>query len=356
MMKFAFLFLLFFIYYIAGMYENPALMVLFLTQFLLMGVMFVLSFYLKRHFQVSFMDRTVWAEKDRSFQWSLRTDNRGRLPVSRFVLEYRIFRQGERRGLREKVKGSGDCGIHRLTQEETAGSCGIFIFRAERLKVFDYLALFSGKKSLEDEMEVVVFPKRYEMRIETESFAEGDGTEYRQDSFAPGNDYDEVRQIREYREGDSVRHIHWNQTAKSGQLWVKEYADDFYTLFYALVSGLLRTLPSVCVFWRDKGAEGISGYEVRDDVQCRDLIHRLYRITGSGSGGAGSTDNGSEDLGGEDLGSADTGIDKKESRNKGEDSMMRITRDLSWYVGDRLIFRFSGQKLEEELAERTYRI
>ena len=46
--KFAFLALLLLLYYIAGMYDSPALMMLFLTQLLLMAVMFCLRSYLKR--------------------------------------------------------------------------------------------------------------------------------------------------------------------------------------------------------------------------------------------------------------------------------------------------------------------
>lgn len=69
MKKFAFLALLFSIYYVAGMYESMALMVFFLTLFLLMAVMFLLSFYLKRHIRASFMDQIVYAEKGEPFEW-----------------------------------------------------------------------------------------------------------------------------------------------------------------------------------------------------------------------------------------------------------------------------------------------
>lgn len=64
MKKFAFLALLLLLYYIAGMYGSPALMVLFLTQLFLMAVMFLLSFYLRRHLSVSFAEKMVSAEKD----------------------------------------------------------------------------------------------------------------------------------------------------------------------------------------------------------------------------------------------------------------------------------------------------
>ena len=39
----------------------------------------------------------------------------------------------------------------------------------------------------------------------------------------PGESDQEIRQIREYRPGDARRFIHWNQSARTGDLWIKEY-------------------------------------------------------------------------------------------------------------------------------------
>ena len=33
----------------------------------------------------------------------------------------------------------------------------------------------------------------------------------------------EIRQVREYRSGDSLRSVHRNLSARSGNLWIKEY-------------------------------------------------------------------------------------------------------------------------------------
>lgn len=79
---------------------------------------------------------------------------------------------------------------------------------------------------MEEKTDVFVFPPRYEMQIRKESDSDGLEDQYPQVSFLPGNNYEEVRQIREYRDGDSVRHIHWNQTARRDSLWVKEYEEE----------------------------------------------------------------------------------------------------------------------------------
>lgn len=352
MKKFAFLALLFFIYYIAGMYQNPALMVLFLTQLHLMAVMFILSVYLNRHLRADFADRLVWAEIDRPFTWKLRTQNSGRLPVSRFVMKFTISQKENEQVRKRKVSGSSDCGEESLVFEEIVGHCGILTFQALSLNVFDYLALFSRKQEMQGEMEVAVFPRKYETQIEMESVSAGAEEQHRHSSLLMGNNsYEEIRQIREYRDGDPIRHIHWNQTARTDQMWVKEYeeetrgpvrlfldpggeemqhpdgADRFYTLLYALLSGLLQTVPSVRVFWKEKEKTWISVMEVNEEQQCRELLFLLYQT-----------------------------MDIHQRTDQKPPGAMRLTGGLSWYAGDRLIFRFSKEKLLEELTQRTFRI
>ena len=361
MTRFAFLALLFCIYYIAGMYGSPALMVLFLTQLLLLPVMFLLSVYLKRHFTAEFSEKTVYAEKGIPFTWRLQTENSGRLPVSRFLVRIRIDRTGRRAWERKKVRGNSDCGRQTITLRDVPEHCGIERFHAEKLKVYDYLSLFSRTEKMDDEMRVIVFPGKYDMRIEAASAADGGENLYQHDPFLPGNDHDEVRQIREYRDGDSIRHIHWNQTARSGQLWVKEYEEEktgsvgifldlqgkenpsasdmdaFYTLLWSLIFGLMKSVSSVRVCWRSEEQGRVCGMEVRDEQQCRKLFAVLYRAAEGPEAEGREAD--------EPLG---------EYRILPGD--MRLTQDLEWLLGEKLICRFSKDTLEEELRDKVFRI
>lgn len=377
MRKSVFLALLIFIYYIAGMYENPALMVLFLTQLFLIPVMFILSRYLKKHLSVSVEEKTVFAEKDRPFTWTLKAENRGRLPVTRFALRFQIFRNGKAVKKR-KVYGNTDCGEHFISVQDRQEHCGIISYRSEELRVFDYLSLFSGKRRVEEKTDVFVFPPRYEMQIRKESDSDGLEDQYPQVSFLPGNNYEEVRQIREYRDGDSVRHIHWNQTARRDSLWVKEYEEEtkgravlfldlkdgkdktesaldaFYTLAQALIQGLMRNVSSVQVYWNcgtdrtensgkqkpeeteaaGKDRQEIYGMEIREEDQCRELLCVLYRAL--------ETDGGKESV--------------YAAEPPDLQGAMRLTLDLVWFKGEDLIFRFSEENLGQELSRQNFEL
>lgn len=174
------------------MYESPALLVLFLTQIFLMSVMFVLSVYLNRYLRAGFADKLVWAEKDNPFIWKLKTENNGKLPVSRFLMKLRVSQNGDEEGEKRKVSGSSDQGADCISYEDTAGHCGILTYQAVSLKVFDYLSLFSWKQHTADKMEVAVFPRRYEMKIETGDASVGNEEQYQQSSYLTGGSYEEI--------------------------------------------------------------------------------------------------------------------------------------------------------------------
>ncbi len=357
MTKVLFLLLLLLVYYISAMYESPALMVLFLVQLFLIVIMFILSVYFKRSLTVSFAEKIVWTEMGRPFSYQFHVENRGRLPVSRLTVKFRIEQPGKKSAKKAKLCGNGQCGESFLSGSAVLEHCGISAFRAYRLRVFDYLSLFSRRKKLDSAMEAVVFPRPYKMRIETGGMSSDREILRQQTAFIPGTDYGEIRQIREYRDGDSVRHIHWNQTARSEQIWVKEYAEEteskvslfldltaeqrspddrdaFCALLYGLLSGILPGVSSVQVFWQDRKNGGLVEMEVRDEEQCRELFLRFYRTGELFERGGGEA--------------SEFSLPAKDA--------MRLTGDLRWFVGDRLLFHFSKENLEPEMTGQIFSV
>ena len=96
-------------------------------------------------------------------------------------------------------------------------------------------------------MTVIVFPRKYEMNIDPGIFSQDGDDEDRRSLSLQGNNYGEIRQIREYRPGDPVRNIHWNQTARTGQLWVKEYEEREQAGGYRLLLGLSGAGEEFCL-------------------------------------------------------------------------------------------------------------
>src|SRR4029078_2494343 len=94
-------------------------------------------------------------------------------------------------------------------------------------------------------------------------------------------DSEEFIQLRDYRPGEPLRHIHWPSFAKAGRPVVKEYQDEYFTR-YALVLDTFGGAAENHVFEAavSVAASFVGGLEMRDALL--DLVFvedRAYRLT-----------------------------------------------------------------------------
>lgn len=352
MKKSVYLLFLLILFYTAGMYGSSALMVMFLVQFFLAAAMLVLSRHLGKHLGIRFAERTVFAEQGIPFSLKLCADNSCRLPAGRVLVKTEC-RQSKEKRKGKMIFAGCDTGETVLSKEMHMEHCGIAEMHLVRIRVFDYLSLFSYSGSLDARCRIIVFPRTIPIRIETGAFPP-ENRERDSEAFAEsGMDLEEIRQIREYREGDSMRHIHWNQTAKSGTIWVKEYEgesevradlildmgekesgsvldmDRFYMLLSGLLDGLLRCTDSVCVYIR--GGKESGKILVKNSSQCGKIFLYLYQMREGSQPGY-------------DMEAGNGALPPY------RDHVLRLTPDLELYCGESLVHRFSKEDLESEMS------
>lgn len=101
---------------------------------------------------------------------------------------------------------------------EYSGNIQICIREMEYL---DLLGLFSIRKQIESEGEMVVLPESSGEALSKKSGFQSGMSEL-EESKAKGNDFAEVTDMREYRPGDRIKDIHWKLSAKKDVLMVKE--------------------------------------------------------------------------------------------------------------------------------------
>lgn len=97
--------------------------------------------------------------------------------------------------------------------------CREIVTTVHRLKVCDYLGLFSLPVQKPGELRVIIKPVPLPPIPEPELPPEINNTLLKP---KPGGGYAEEHDLREYREGDSVRMIHWKVSAKKDELIVRE--------------------------------------------------------------------------------------------------------------------------------------
>lgn len=97
---------------------------------------------------------------------------------------------------------------------------GVYELGPGEVRVSEPFGLLQFVRKFRDLTEIVVYPEVHELsgvalgRGNTESGSRG----------ALGHRGDEFSNLREYRRGDDRRHIHWKSLARTGELFVKEFA------------------------------------------------------------------------------------------------------------------------------------
>ncbi len=298
-------------YYVGGLYRNQALTVLFLAELVLLPVLFCLSRYFRQRLSLQLHVHGAAGEKNSALPCKLTVYNRGILPVSRFVvklkMEYGLGNREEFRNLqsREKMKKTlyGGCGRgqSQLSFSVRSPYCGLLRVQLQRMKVYDYLTLFGGKKKLQQTMFLAVFPKEEPLGLSLPYPREADPFDPREQTIQnTGQDQQEIRQIREYRQGEETRHIHWNQSARSEELYIKEFeqeaiasvpvfldlseeiqwspkeADLFFETLAAVSFRLFRSRTAVKVWWYDGKAQTPVWGKAATKDQLWDVLLRLY--------------------------------------------------------------------------------
>ena len=346
MSKFAFIALALLTYYLAGMYLSLPLMIMSIAELMMLPFLFVLPRYLRKNVTAEFLKQSEAALERSKSKCGIVIRNKGRLPANRCQLRFRFRYFTEVRRKTVKLYCGADKGDSKSELSVQAEYCGLVQVKLDRIRVYDYLGLFSAKKTLDMAMELAVFPGEQSLQIIiSESLYGAEGlSEYTVNR--PGEYNDEIRQIREYQMGDSHRRIHWNQSARTDKLWIKEYEREtdtraevlltavgelsaermglFYKLLSAVVLGLLESTAAVNVCWYDGGKKSYVRTEVTDSGQCRDMLLILYRA--------------------ELISGADNGGNMPEH-------FLRVTADLELYRENSLIYRFSADQLDRELQE-----
>lgn len=128
------------------------------------------------------------------------------------------------------------CGPHLILP---TGHCGSFQVEAVRVRVCDYLGLFSFPARVQNPIRILVRPKP----IPIQDLPELDRYLARSWRPKPGGGYAENHELRLYRPGDNLNQIHWKLTAKTGKLTLREPMEPQRGL--VLLTMTLRGSPEV---------------------------------------------------------------------------------------------------------------
>ncbi len=145
----------------------------------------------------------------------LRLSNRSRFGTSKASV---VDRLPEPRGFEVPALRGG--GTTKIGVPLTFARRGIYMLGPAEVRVVDPFGLLRFARRFEERTEVVVYPRIHALP----GFPLRDGNIDDGTRGSVGRRGDEFAGLREYRRGDDRRHIHWKSLARTGELYVKEFA------------------------------------------------------------------------------------------------------------------------------------
>lgn len=285
-------------YCIAGIYQSLPLMLLFFIEFLLFLLMYVQAQYFKKKVSFSFAEgqRSIW--KGRDTCCSVDVYNQSKIPISHFRVKVEMTYGDTKRGASISLYGNSDSQMKSQVEFYIrADYCGLLYFSMENSRVYDYLSLFHPTKQDQSMVELAVFPE--EKYLSISFLSKGMDSIYQAipQIEHQGGQNNVIRQMREYRIGDSTRQIHWNLSARTEKVWIKELErereeapeiyldivmgkgqkkedlDAFYEIVSALLLGILRVKSGVRVWCQESFYK-----DVQEPENSRELLYLLYQM------------------------------------------------------------------------------
>lgn len=337
-------------WYLAGMYRSFPLLVLSIVELGLYVGSLVLCRVLRKGLSVGFVRERDSCEMDIPLTVEIRAENSSRLPVTRFSALLDIRHEEQRRRDTCTLWGSATRGAHVEALQLEVPWAGLVRLTLEEVRVYDWLSLSSARRSMDCRLELWVFPPDVPLRLVWPagawSAAQSAGTQVRND---PGSAYEEIRQVREYRPGDPARHVHWNLSAKTESLWIREYEQQtdetvavradlgsgegsgapsiscFYQVLYALLLGILERAAAVRVSWGDPRFPEPAERAAQDAHGCRQILGAIYETEGPDEPEAHATEDG-----------------------------FYLNRELELYHDGRLMHRFDPDGLDKEIQDGVF--
>lgn len=180
--------------------------------------------------------------------------------------------------------------------------CGIMEIGIDCVKIYDFLGIFYRKVKWKKTARIKIMPDFELMPLEitrkTREF-QADAQEFSQQRR--GDDPSEIYQVREYRERDSLKDIHWKLSAREEELMVKERgfplgcviliyidyrktkqsADGFSKMLETAASLSVTLTEEKCIHmaaWYEEKNERIVRWRISDEESTCDMIWNLLEI------------------------------------------------------------------------------
>ena len=225
--------------------------------------------------------------------WAVEVDTFGGLPLSRVSIRLTIWNWLTMEHSTRKLTLTGVANRRPVHIDAPTAHCGALELMADKLRVYDYLGLFSIPRKAPPPCPIRCCPVPAQCPpVDVPEGLRGTPSPRNTARQGPGEDYE----LREYRPGDPMRTVHWKLSSKWDELIVREREEAAVPLplltldlfgeperldkLLDKLTGLSRALLNVqrphAVLWLDRAGEA-QLYPVEDEREYTALLDALLR-------------------------------------------------------------------------------
>lgn len=338
-------------FYIGGIYRNMPVTVLFIAEAAIFVIMLITVLISRRGISCAFKKDIGCCNKDSRVKREIIFKNNSPFTILRLTYKIRSFYISPKENKAKKYKLSLSRKSSISSQPEIQGKyCGIMHIRAYNVRVRDYFGIFNIKSRAEAKSDLLIIPTEKPLKFKKRMSATDYDRELIEGVLNKGHNSQEIHQLRQYQPGDSFKNIHWNMSARTDELYYKEFKDTessrvklfidlrgkdstdlnktdaFYELCSSVILGLLYSLGTTEVQWFNKGRK--ESMVIKESTGLKSILTRLYYCT------------------------TDREI-KPHSLYKNEDYFIFNT-NLELYNGKSLIYSFSDKEWENQIKVEEF--
>ncbi|MBB2181494.1 DUF58 domain-containing protein [Lachnospiraceae bacterium MD1] len=225
--KLRYLFLLAFVGVLSILYNIYYMTIIFLTVAAMPLLMIGYIFYVSRKIDCKLFCSVHVVNKGEAIPISVQIYNPTIFPISniKLFLTYKNTYSAKQytKEIQISVDGRTGTSVSSKIYSDFAGNIEITL---KKIRIYDYIKLFSVRRKNCEKGIVAVLPSYYELM--GNNFTLKNNTIVESDHYSTvksGDDPSEVFAIREYKEGDRLQRIHWKLSMKQNQLMIKEFSD-----------------------------------------------------------------------------------------------------------------------------------
>jgi len=218
--------ILFFLGFIAAILNNAYHILIFMISLLaLVLLMFGFIKYISGQIDISFKAKKHTSYKDEDIPFELAVKNTGLLPISniKICLSYRNEFSDEQGQVVFWASASGNS-VETSEHFLKSSHLGNLTIQMREITIYDPIGLFKEKLNNSFKESVFIIPKCIEMNEKSRNLINDFSYKEKFSKIKSGRDSSEIFDIRQYREGDSLRQIHYKLLGKFEDIMVKEFS------------------------------------------------------------------------------------------------------------------------------------